>query len=394
MKKPSAPIRLVCVLLSIVLALSMMAGILIANIRIATTVENTARIIRQTLFTTQTVRHAPAAVSSGAPRVSRSPVRMAKVRLDEESSTGIITEILVDWLYENLTEQYDDSLTVTQADVEAFVEASTLKDDISNLGASLINDFITGNNNTTLDEATITSLIQENAALIESYFGVALSSDMISTIVSTITSSNYVAQLQSDGIGGLLLNTATGSNGSQDETIAPGDSGTAGGDDSSTLSDGSVSNDTAAENPVADLLNTFRKATSIGAMIACFGVAAACMAALILLNLKYIWYALKKIGVSLLISSLPSLIPTLFAKSMASLGVVGAVIGMILQITAPVCICVCAAGIVLIAASVIVKRNVKKQQSISAATEELSNALMEEEPAQEIPAEPEETEAE
>lgn len=353
--KPGGVIRLVSVILSIVLTLSMMAGILIADIRLATTKENAAKIIRETLFTTQIARPVSSGGSGQAGHAAavRPHVRLAAKKLDNGSS-GIMTDVMVEWLYNNLAEQHGEEALVSIDDIEAFIEESTLKDDISGLAASLINDFVTGKNTTALDEETVRTLVNENAAVIEKHFGVAFSEEFVSGLVETITTSDYVSQLQEDGIGGLLLNAGT----------SDGSSGTA--------------------NPVADLLTNFRKATSVGAIIACFGVALACMVALILLNLKHLWYALRKIGMALTVASLPSAVPTLVSMAAAeafNATVAGAVIAKILQITAPLCISVFAVGVVLIVVSVVLKVQAKKNAKLADTTEELSAALVEEAPA-------------
>lgn len=367
--KPAGGIRLVCALLSLVLTLSVMAGIVITDFRLATTKENAAKIIRQALFHTHTVsmvttgngghgNHAP---------LPRPQPHLSSQKLDNESS-GIITDAMVDWLYNNLSEQYGEENLVSKEDIQAFIDESTLKDDISGLAASLVNDFITGENTTDLDETTVRTLVSENAAVIEKYFGVAVSEEMVSGLVDTITESDYVSQLQEDGIGGLLLNIGS-AGGNFDDTFFPGENPPDGSD---------------VSNPVAELLTSFRQATSVGAIIGCFSAAAVCMAALILLNLKYLWYALRKIGVSLAVASLPSFAPTLFylvQKDAFGSTVVGTVVGLILQITAPVCISIFAVGAVLIAASFVLKAQAKKKRHLDAATEELSSALVQEVPA-------------
>lgn len=366
--KPAGGIRLVCVLLSLVLTLSVMAGIVITDFRLATTKENAARIIRQALFRTHTV--ATVATENGS-HAAHAPVSLPRphlsvAKLDKESS-GIITDVMVEWLYDNLSEQYGEENLVSKEDIEAFINESTLKDDISGLAASLINDFITGENTTSLDAETLRTLVNENAAVIEKYFGVTVSEEMVSGLVETITTSDYVAQLQEDGIGGLLINA-----GSQ-ITGQPDAAGPDGGNDG-----------TAADtSPVAELLTSFRQATSVGAIIGCFGTAAVCMVVLILLNLKYLWYALRKIGVSLAVASLPSFVPTvlyMIQKEAFNSTVVGAVVGLILQITAPVCISIFAVGAVLIVVSFIMKAQMKKNVKLTDATEEISASLVQEEP--------------
>lgn len=372
--KPRGGIRILAVILCIVLTLSLAAGIIIADIRIATTKENAAKIIRETLFASHTLQAVSHISGNGGYHTVRPQAKLAAATPDE-NSPGLVTQVMVEWLYDNLTEQYGSQITVTQEDILAFIDESTLKDDISDLAASLINDFITGENTTTLDEATLRALIQENAAVIEKYFGVVVTEDMVSSLLSTIADNNYITQLQQDGIGGLLLNIgSSGGNFSEDSYI---------GEDGTPI-DGSDA------NPVSDILAKFRKATSIGAIVACFAVAALCAAGLVLLSLKYIWYALRRIGICLAAASLPSLIPTVSALIGGGLwsSTVGAVVAMILKITAPVCISIFAVGAVLIVVSVVLQIAARKKAVLSEATEALSAALEAEEPAPALPEEP------
>lgn len=386
MKKPTTAVRIISIVLCIVLALSMMAGIIIASIRIATTKENTAKIIRQALFTTHALRPGkPSAGTGGAAAPVRRPLQLSPARLDNQEN-GVMTQVLVDWLFENLEAQYGSELPVTREAVEAFIAESTLKDEISDLAASLISDFITGENTAVLDEATLRQLISENAELIQTHFGVTLSDSDIDGLVTTIATNDYVAQLQHDGIGSLLLDSAGNQSGSSADI----------GQSDTTVGEGS--GQIVPTSPAAELLNTFRTATSVGVMIACFAVAALCIAGLCLLNRARLWYALRKIGIGLLAGSLPALIPTALAALLAgvwnslfaSLSFVGTVVGMILKITAPVCISFFVAGVILIVVAGVLKGQAKKKSALAATTEELSSALAD---MEETPAEPE-TEAE
>lgn len=387
---PGPAARAISTLLCIILVLSTLCAIAIGDIRMATTKENTATIIRQTLFHVHTVRPAASVSGQGSYAVVRAPrPSLSRVRLDNESS-GVITGILVDWLYDTLSEQYGSELNVTQETLEEFIDQSTLKDDIADLGASLISDFITGENTTTLDEDTITALLTENADLIETYFGIQLDSGVISAMVEKITASGYIAKLQQDGIGGLLLgSTASGTgDGSADADPSADASPDATAPNADTPSDESQPQ----INVVAELLTSFRKATSVGALIACIAVAGVCIVLLCVLHLKWLWLALRKIGISLSIAALPGMIPTVLALVTAApfawMGVVGSVIRMILRITAPVCISVFAAGVVLIIGSVIWKRSTVEKAIMTNTLEGISETLIDEEPEKESTEEP------
>ena len=371
MKKPSAGIRILSIVLCILLCISMMAGILIASVRVATTKENTARIIRQALFSGHTRLPRASAPGFGARAAGQGGLsRLALPRL--ESDSGVMNELLVDLLYDALSQELGAGLSFTREDLAAFVEESTLKDELSNLAGSLVSDLVNGENTTVLDEATVARLLTENAALIESHFGYTLTEDEIAEVSAAVAESSYVRQLQQEGIGNVLLDAYTGTTGSDDAAASDG---------------------ITPENPITQLLETFRTYTSAWAMLLCFGVALVCIVVLCIVNRKWLWYALRKIGIGLLVGSLPALLPTILAAVLAGLWntlfaelrMVGSVVGMILQITAPICVSAFAAGVVLIILASVFKSRAKKNAALCDTTASLSAQLTEEEPAAQTP---------
>lgn len=382
--RPGFGIRLLSSLLCIILFLSMLAGILIADIRIITTKENTSRIIRESLFISHTVRPAAARSgnSSGHGAALHLQPKLSGVKLAEEESSGIMTEAMVEFIYNSMTEQYGE-LPVTLEDVEAFIEESTLQDELSDLSASLINDFITGENTTVIDEEMITDLVMENADLIEDYFGVTVDEAAVSQMASSVVENEMVAQIQEDGIANVLMNSiagtgsSSGTSGSQDDPESTGsqenDEQTDGGDESiPTYPTG----DLELLAQLNQMLEDMRTALSAATMRICFSIAALCVILLCALNRNWIWYAMRKIGFTLIWSALPLLIPTVVVltapetwnEMFVSMEVVGTVIGMILNMTAPVCIGVAAGGLALIIGAIVVKIIAKKRLNKPAAT--------------------------
>lgn len=348
---PSVPARIAGFFLCLVLCLSTVAAIGIGDVRIATTKENMTLIIRQALFRPQSLPAAQVGSGSGA-AAPRTQPRLAApgTRLEEPIPPADASQALVEWVYNTLVAQHADELTLTLEQVEAFVEDSTLKDTIAELGASLISDLYTGENTTVLDEETIRSLLAENAEVIKEHFDYELTPDTLDSLTQTIVTNDYVSQIQADGVESLL--TGTGSGGSS-----------AAGPDANPDADPGVPS---SGTSVGDLLTAFRAATSVGMLAACIAAAVVCIAALAVLHRKWIWRALRGTGVALLIAAIPFLLPTLPAllvkeqwnSVFSGLGMVSSVAAMVramLEITAPVCISVFAAGLALLIAAPIVR---------------------------------------
>lgn len=400
--RPGFGIRLLSSLLCLIIFVSMLAGILIADIRIITTKENTSKIIRESLFISHTVRPAAARPGSGSGHgaIAHGNTRFAMPRLAEEDTAGVMTEALVEFVYESMTEQYGE-LPITLEEVEEFIDQSTLKDEISDLSASLINDLVTGENTTVIDEEMITGLVMDNADLIEEYFQVTVDEEAISQMAQELVQSDAVVQIQEEGISQVLLDSMTGGghrdpslNNPYDETLG-GDSGSDSGVGSGNENIGSGN---AAPNvaEIAQVLQDIRAAISSTAMIICFGIAAFCALLLFLLNRKWIWYPLRKLGVALIFAALPMLIPTIVVIAMVdvwtglfiSMAVVGTVIAMMLTMTAPVCLGTAGFGALCILTSIIVKSVTKHRLKKAAAAEAAAEVAAVEAPAQEVLPEP------
>lgn len=374
--KPPVWVRIVTFLVSLVLFFSVVGAMFICDVRIITDKDNMSAIIRQALFSRQTVRPAAGTGGSGAAH-ARAAARLAsmQVRLDEEkkNTSGDASGALVEWMYNTLKEQYGDQLDVSLEGVQAFVEESTLKDEIASLGASLISDFYTGENTTVLSEETLQALLEENAQLIEKHFGVTLTEKDIQDITDTVASNDYITQIQERGVAQVLISAMTGGSGG-------------------SITGGNTQSGTELAQTITSLLETFRAYTSAGALIACIAVAVVCAAVIVVLNLKWIWRALRCIGTPLLLASLPMALVSgcvllmagfwdgIFAGISAS---VGAAVTTVIRLTAPVALGAFGTGIALLIAALALRLTVGSKRKKEALTRELSDALTEEEPAPE-----------
>ena len=412
--RPGFGIRLLSTLLCFILFVSLFAGILIADIRIVTTKENTSKIIRETLFISHTVRPAAARPGTGSGHGANMPIRahFDSVKLAEEDTAGVMTDALVEFVYESMADQYGD-MPISLEDVEQFVEQSTLKEALSDLTASLVNDMITGENTTVIDEKWIVDLVMDNAGLIEDYFGGVVEQEEVEQMAKELMETEALIELQEKGISQVLLESMTGGNTGSD----PENNATIGGNEDGTLDGGNdenigdqPNNPIAPGNPgqqiadLAKLMQDIRTALSISTMALCFGVAAACIILLFILNRKWAWYPLRRIGFTMIWAALPMLIPTLFVIFMAdfwislfvSAALVGTLTTMILTMTAPVCLTAAGLGVACIIASIIVKSVAKKKlkaetaaavETPVSATPVIEEAIVEEVPAEEAPVE-------
>lgn len=368
--RPSLGIRLLTFLLALVLCLGTLAAIMVANVRIVTTKENLQKIISQALFTSHRVTaiHGTGTGGSAAPSV-HTGTRLSRARLN-----GSVTvpedvtqdgQALLAWVYDTLMEEYGEELEIAQEDVEAFLEESTLKEFVAEMSASLISDFYTGENTTTLDADTIRQLLEENAPLIEKHFGYTMDPEVIDVITASIEANDLLSQIREEGVMGIL----TGG-------------GTTGGDSDVTIGDAQSPED----DPMAmvtQVLESFRAATSSAALVGCIVLVVVCGVLIVVLNRRYIWRALRAIGNGLLFGALPAVLLTVLALAAADLWntlfseipVVGKVIHVIASMTAPVGISVLVVGVALDIAALVVRIRSRKAASTAAETEYLSQSL-------------------
>lgn len=378
--RPNFGIRLLGFLLALVLFAGTMSAIAIADIRIITTKENLTTIIRQALFERTTAVRAAIDGGKGA-ATARNRMNLAMVKLDEANASSDASQALVEWVYDTLMEQHGDELELTLENVEAFVEDSTLKDTIAQLGASLISDAYTGENTTELDQQTVRTLLEENADVIKEHFDIEISTETLDALTQTIVTNDYVAQIQEEGVESLLMGkTPAGSGGNADTN--PGDASNAPQTPTPDAPNAGVS----ADRNLVELLQAFRDATSAMALLLSLGVVVLCVVLLLLIYRKWIWCAFGSIGWPLMLASVPYLlvtVPALWMKDLWNLifsfsSSVGAAARTIMELTAPVCIGTFALGFVLAVVGLVWKAI--HYTRLKTREQELSEALIAEEP--------------
>lgn len=402
--------RLLSFLLCVVMLVCTVAAMLVADIRIATNKENTATIIKQALFATHTVRLPGVPGNGQGAAVIHNQNRLSMVKLEESSEEA--SNAMVEMIYGMIMEQSGGQLDVSLEEVQEFVDESTFGDFVADMSASLISDLITGENTTVIDEETISALLEENAPLLEEYFDVVLDEEIIAQVTDTVVNSEYVVQIQEQGVSGFLSNNkelaaALGLSAEYfddpSDSNSPNSSGNSGMDAVTNLNPNST---------IADYLAAARAVTSTGALICCIAAVVVLIALLCLVNRKHIWYAIRGTGRTFIIAALPMSIPTLvYLTNITSWNetfsmipeigtMIGKVAGLILQMTAPVNLSVLIAGLVLAILGTVLKFVAKSKAKRKAAAEEAAaaeeNAYAEEDilVAEEIPVEAESAEIE
>lgn len=394
--KPKFWQRLLSFLICVVMLVFTIAAMLVADIRIATNKENTSAIIKETLFATHTVRLPGATGKGHGVAAIRPQQKMAMIRLDEES--GEVDGALIEAIFNMVVEGSGGQITITLEEASEFIKESTFDEFAADLGASLISDLITGENTTVLDEETVTELLTENAPLLEEYFDLQMDETVIKEVTTTVVESEYVTGIQENGITNYLENNAElkealglpvhkpnnpDAPNSPDNDASTNDPQAPGSPEAPQAPGG-------ASNPLADFFETARAITSTKALITCIAGVVVCIILLVLVNLKHVWFAIRGVGRTFVIASLPMATLTLAYMNDAAgwseafgmipeIGViVGKVLGMILTMTAPINLSVCGAGVALALLGTILKIVAKASAKRRAAAEAATAAIVEE----------------
>lgn len=417
-KKLSFGARFGLAVLSFVLGFALflcaVATALIADVRIITSESGVRQITKTFLGAPQRV-HSVTSIYRGAVGVPYAAVP----RLEEQSGDlgNVVTEGLVGFLYEGLKDFLGEDMTMTQEELEAVVDQSTVKDFIADKAAGLVTDYVTGDITTTITGDEVKQLIEENQALIEQVVGQPLPDNVIDQIVQVVENNEIIQKLETEGLAGVI---------DQMSGAVPEEGGDAVGDalgglkpkDPNALGNqifgeelggtvaGITSSLTGGEleglGSISDVLTLLRSVTSVGKLILGIVVCLVLMAAIILVNIKQLGKGLRRSGYPLLYAGAPFfanlvalLVPSLFAVMPLN------VAGLVLRMTAVVNGTVFGLGLALVIAGIVVGTVAKKKAaaepvpvSMGAPAMEEAVAEMAEEAAEECEAKAEEAPAE
>ena len=297
--------------LGILLFVSAVVTMLIADVRIITSENNIRQLTKMLLGSSQRV-HSVVSVYRGAVGVPYA----AGPRMEEESAgaSGQITDMLIGFMYDGLKDQMGDQMTMTQEELEALVEQSTVKEFITDKAASLVSDYVTGEVTTTISGEEIKELIEENQQLIEQVVGQPLPSEVVDQIAQVVETNEVVQKIEQEGLAGIIedmeevLPEGGDAVGGALGGLKPKDPNALGNqmaqifdnegiagtiaNISSTLTGGELE----GLGSISDVLTLLRSVTSVGKLIAGIAICLVLIAAIILVNIKQLGKGLRRSG--------------------------------------------------------------------------------------------------
>lgn len=373
-------------LLCVALFVTTVAGIVVSNVvQILSSQENLENLLRQVLFVDMqhpvSTRNAPL---GNAPALRQLPVKTlapADIRFSEQQTATS----MVEWIYEALAEDFGDELQVSLETVKEFVERSTLDDFLVEKGAALLNDVYTGNSTVTLGADEIKTKIEENAALIEEYFGVPVDMQVVQDVTTIIEENEYVERIEEEGIVNIILNPQGSSSG---------------GADSDT--DGMENPDSIDTQQIQQAIETARMVLSAQTVLICVGAIVLLLVLILVVNMKQIWVGMNKAGITLMLAALPFVavtvavwaIPVGFSTQLGVPAMAEVLVREIVNINSVICIGVFAFGLALLIAGIVTYCIVRGKRKKAAALAALEEAVITEAPLPEVefPAEEETSE--
>lgn len=432
---------LLAFILCIALFVSTVLTMVVSDIRIITDKDNINTLITGYLTGKSMPQRNPGI--SGMPlqnNVHRAPIRNLDSADFDITMVGD-ANFLVEFIYNTVKEEMGEDLPLTLDEVQDFVEESTLDDFITEKGSSLISDFITGENTTTITVEEIKEQLEQNAALIEETFQIPVDETVIEEITGTVEESGILEELEEGGLEA-IINMANPP--AEDVPLGGNENTSQEGGNTSADKDSSAQSPTSKPNvpakteltlisaiqgiisgeldlstlSIPQLLNLFRSAISQEALLACIGVCILLIGLVFLTQWKRYYSAMIKIGITLLVTGVIGMVPAvivwvapeLVISLLGDMAFAMKLINMIVQMTYVVPAGVAAGGLVLIVAGGIL-RGVAKKRAIKAGNvvavqasvepevaEALSMELLDAEPvaeeAEELPEEESEEEAE
>lgn len=308
-------LAILSVVLGILLFVSALVTLLIADVRIITSENNIRQLTKLALGSPQRV-HSVVSIHRGAVGVPYG----AGLRMEEEDAgaSSEITDMLIDFMYEGLKDQMGSQMTMSRKELEALVDQSTVKDYITDKAASLISDYVTGEVTTTITGQEIKELIQENKPLIEQVIGQPLPAEVVEQIAQVVETNEVVQKLQQEGLAGIVENMGDAlpeggdASGGAMGTLKPKDPNALGNQMGQIFGDESVGDTIAGISSsltggkleglgsISDVLTLMRAATSVGKLVGGIVICLVLIIAILLLNMKYLNKGLRRCGVPLM----------------------------------------------------------------------------------------------
>ncbi len=346
-------------ILCVLLFVSTLATMLVADVKVATNKDNLANLIKNSLSAPVHTQLGPVSAAAGG---------------GLDLSSGDLSGSIIEFAYDTLAQESGGELPISLEQAKQFVEDSTIKDFIADKSASIISDIYTGQNTTTFTSDEIKTLLTENKGVIKQYFDVELTEEQIGTVAAMIDEIPAVQQMQQQGIASLITGGTTPDL-DQGATDANGEP--------------LPSQPPASSSPLNDVLETVRAVTATPVLLGCIGLCLFLLGLLFLCAWSKPYKALIVGGIPILLAGLIFLVPTMIAsfatatwlELMSFAEMVGPISIFILKLTASVCISVSVLGIAMIAGGIVLGCFMRKRRAARSAA--LEAPSLEEAPAAE-----------
>lgn len=351
------------ILLCLLLFVSTVVTIIVADVRLVTSKDGLQTIITQALFPSS----APVRLPTSGLAVGRPAGYLAETDFGNEAQSAI-----VDAVYGMLTEQFGDELPISQEQVSQFLDESTLPEFLSEKVAGIVNDIYTGSNTTTITKEEVVDLLKENAPIIEDQLGVVIRESEIEIIGDWVEESNVMDTVQEQ------ISQITGM-APPAKPNAPGD-GSSGSSSSGSASSGSVPSGSEvisglmnggddSEIGLPELLAVVRTLTSVTALLICIGVCLLLTGLLFLTHWGRPFAAMRTAGIPVMIAGIVISIPSILALAVPGIftDTIMIVVRQILALTGYVSIGVAVLGLGLIICGCVLGSRLKKKKAAKAA---------------------------
>lgn len=320
-KKPMNPaavvlLKILSVLLTICLVASMTVTVVLADLHLLTRKESVEKITDQVL---------------SAPTQSAAAITAAKGGLKINAS-GLTEDGLTDLIYDALKDHYGNEMTATKEQLSSFLEKSDAKDYIAEKVAGYTGDFLNGTEETTITEKEIARLIDENAGLIESEFGVKVDGKLRQDAMKFVRESKIGEKIRTEVIGKI-----------EDFSLFPNSSFT-----------------------VGKLVKWLQTLTSLSTVLILIAIDLALIVALFFAKRMRLGATMTSVGVTATSIGFTFALPTLLVQLLsgtiaAAIGsVLAGVLGALIGIMAPVHYGLLIGGVVLLIGGIIVRVTVRK----------------------------------
>lgn len=379
------------VLLCVLLFVSTVVTIVVADFRVVTSKDGLKTIITQALFPTSApVRLPVGGLAAGRPVVFLDEVNVGDQQIPEDMMNGMgdmldglvggtgseSQSALIDAIHSLVSGAVGEDVEISKEQVENFVKNSTVSDFVTDKVAGVVSDLVAGESTTTLTKEEVVTLLEENAAVIEQEMGIVISTEEIQTIGNWVEESKVIETVQQEVavITGMAPPPSSGNSGNNGSGEGEGDTGNLGGSHQSgaivgMAPDGKdvISAVTSGKDvttlTVAEILAVVRTVTSVTALLCCIGVCAVLIGLLFLTHWGRPFAAIRSAGIPVMIAGMVISIPGILAMAVPSLftGVVMVVIRQVLTLTGYVSIGVAVFGLVLIVVGAVLNSMMKKR---------------------------------